>query len=444
MDFSGDDFFRGCNTWLASGYMLCVSTLVTMDEFHIFSTLRRTRILKRSLSIRFEMEKCAQSMLLVAVLLCAVRTWKNWKYFHEFHVAELRDDGQVFSPPSAAFFGLLFGVEALCYRVMPSRVRNNNNNNNKAVYPKRALVCVTCGGTDLSGQPMVARASGAAQRRKLRRLRAALRHEQQSIAMALASALHHSADKMTRAQHNAPRGQRNAGTEYCELSDEDEVPARGSRPPCLGEPRGPQDRDQQRTAEQTAVYAPTVQILDPPVAQTVDQLADVLKQFDFQVPEQVIELPKTSPSSRWSMHRFVDSPSQPQTAEQLVEVPTIISFSSLQRIAEQNVDIPVVGVSGAGGGLSGFLPGQSYSFTAEQIVDNPVPRRGFDEGLQGFPPGQSSAASSEQTVHIPVPHGGRHDLHPPSGFFKSAGYGGSREFSHFSGYEKSAKIPRTQ
>ena len=48
---------------------------------------------------------------------------------------------------------------------------------------------------DLSGQPMVARASGAAQRRKLRRLRAALRHEQQSIAMALASALHHSADK---------------------------------------------------------------------------------------------------------------------------------------------------------------------------------------------------------------------------------------------------------
>ena len=99
---------------------------------------------------------------------------------------------------------------------------------------KRALVCVTCGGMDLSGQPMVARASGGAQRRKLRRLRAALRHEQQSIAMALASALHHSADKTTRAQHRAPRGQMNAGTEYYELSDEDVVPARGSRPPCLG------------------------------------------------------------------------------------------------------------------------------------------------------------------------------------------------------------------
>ena len=110
---------------------------------------------------------------------------------------------------------------------------------------------------------MAARASGAAQRRKLRRLRAALRHEQQSIAMALASALHHSADKSTRAQHNAPRGQKNAGTEYYELSDEDEVPARGSRPPCLGEPRGPQDRDQLRTVEQTADFAPLVQILDP-------------------------------------------------------------------------------------------------------------------------------------------------------------------------------------
>ena len=34
-------------------------------------------------------------------------------YFYEFHVVELRDDGQGFSLLSAAFFGLLFGVEAL-------------------------------------------------------------------------------------------------------------------------------------------------------------------------------------------------------------------------------------------------------------------------------------------------------------------------------------------
>ena len=125
---------------------------------------------------------------------------------------------------------------------------------------------------DLSGQPMAARASGAAQRRKLGRLRAALRHEQQSIAVTLASAFHHSADKTTRAQHNAPWGQRNAGTEYNELSDEDEVLARGSQPPCLGEPQGPQDQDQLRTVEQTADHAPVVQILDTLVPQMVDQL----------------------------------------------------------------------------------------------------------------------------------------------------------------------------
>ena len=75
---------------------------------------------------------------------------------------------------------------------------------------------------------MAARASGAVQRRNLRRLRAALRHEQQSIAMALASALHHSADKTTSSQHDSQRGQKNAGTEYHEISDEEVVPARVS------------------------------------------------------------------------------------------------------------------------------------------------------------------------------------------------------------------------
>ena len=266
---------------------------------------------------------------------------------------------------------------------------------------------------DLSGQPMVARASGAAQRRKLRRLRAALRHEQQSIAMALASALHHSADKTTRAQHNAPRGQKNAGTECYELSDEDEVLARGSRPPHLGEPRGPQDPDHQRTVEQTADYAPMVQILDPPLAQMVDQLVDVLKQFDFQVPEQVIEVDTIYPED-FQMRTFRSSLLEPQLAEQLVEVPTIISFSSLQRTVEQNVGIPVVGGGGAGGGVSGFLPGQNSSVTAEQIVDNPVRPSGAG-GPQGFLRGQSSTAFSEQIAEFPDPGGGLQDFQPVQG-----------------------------
>ena len=148
------------------------------------------------------------------------------------------------------------------------------------------------------------------------------------------SALHHSADKTTRAQYNAPRGQKNAGTEYYVLSDEEDVvPARGSRPPCLGEPRGPQERDQQRTMEQIAVYAPMVQILDVPVAQMGEQLVDVLQFFDALIPvaEQIIEVPKII------IERIPPRTSvrEPQLAEQLVEVPTIVSFSSLQRVMEQ-------------------------------------------------------------------------------------------------------------
>ena len=77
LDFSGEDFFRGGNAWYNSGCMPCVSTLVAMDELHTFSTLRRTRILKCCSPFSCRTEKRAQSMLLVAVLLCAVRTWKT-------------------------------------------------------------------------------------------------------------------------------------------------------------------------------------------------------------------------------------------------------------------------------------------------------------------------------------------------------------------------------
>ena len=86
----------------------------------------------------------------------------------------------------------------------------------------------------------------------------------------------------------------------------------------------------------------------------------------------------------------------------------------MHRIVERNVDIPVVG-SGAGGGLSGFLPGQSYSVTAEQIVDNPVPRQGGAGGLQGLHRGQSSTAFPEQIAEFPDPCGGLQDFQPVQG-----------------------------
>ena len=193
--------------------------------------------------------------------------------------------------------------------------------------------------------------------------------------MALASALHHSADKTTRAQHNAPRGQKNASTEYYELSDEEEVPARGSWPPCLGEPRGPQDKVQQRTMEQIADDVPMLTLLDS---------------------------------------------SAPQMVDQLVAVPTILYF------LKQTVD-----TRGRSGGLQGFLPGQSSSSTAEQIIDIPAPGRGVQRGLQGISQERSStafggaehrfpAATAEQNVDIPVPGSSLHGLSVPGSSSSSA------------------------
>ena len=253
-----------------------------------------------------------------------------------------------------------------------------------------------------------ANASGAARRRQ-RRLRQWLRHERLSVAMALAEMSHHTAP---RGQKTARAGEEDhemhytatvrthpppqvAGTEYYELSDEDVVPARGSRPPCLGEPRGPQERDLPRTVEQIAVYAPMVQILDAPVTQMVEQLPDVMRFFDFLLPdpEQVIEVPKILLDDVPMRTVVRDT----QLAEQLVEVPTILYFLK-QRIPEQIDDSPVPhGGRGVSGGPQGFLPRHSSSKrTANKITDLPAPRSGVRR-LQGFLPEQSSTATSSSS-----------------------------------------------
>ena len=234
---------------------------------------------------------------------------------------------------------------------------------------------------------------GAAWRRRQRRLRSWWRHEQQTVAAVLATFQHHSAPRGPRTARTG-RGARDelhghapedappqaAGTQYFAM-DVDDVPAAGgSRPDRLPDVSGPQERVQRRTVQQIVDY-PSLPILDDPEPQMVVQSVEVLHFFLQRWPvgaeqvwnceaRQVIDVPKISQDC--TQPRLVDTLRQPQTVEQLVEVPTIISFSSLQRTVEQNVGISVVGGSGAGGGLSGFLPGQSYSFTAEQIVDNPV------------------------------------------------------------------------
>ena len=133
---------------------------------------------------------------------------------------------------------------------------------------------------------------------------------------------------------------------------------------------------------------------------------------------------------------------EPQLAEQLVEVPPILTPSFLRML--QNVDTPVPhGGRGASGGLQG-----SSSVTVEQTVDIAAPRSGVRR-LQGFLPEQSAtacgeadhrfpAASVEQNVDIPVPVERLQDLRPgqssassshsPAGFADDAFEGVFRTF----------------
>ena len=111
------------------------------------------------------------------------------------------------------------------------------------------------------------------------------------------------------------------------------------------------------------------------------------------VAEQVIEVPKIFLDM--TPQRLGDHLRQPQMVEQLVHVPTVVSYLSLQQLtAEQIVDILVPG----GEGLQSSLPRQnSAAVHVEQTVDIPVPGRaggGGRGGLQGSRPGQGSAASS--------------------------------------------------
>ena len=122
--------------------------------------------------------------------------------------------------------------------------------------------------------------------------------------------------------------------------------------------------------EDLGELAPLVQILDLPVPQMVDYVADALRFLDFPLAEQVIEVPKISCSPCPSRSLVPE----PQSAEQLVEVPTVLSPL---RIAEQIVGTPVPHGRG-----QGSLPGQSSTAShssgkriseriVEQIVDFP-------------------------------------------------------------------------
>ena len=151
--------------------------------------------------------------------------------------------------------------------------------------------------------------------------------------------------------------------------------------------------------EDLGSICPYVQILDLPVPQMEDPFVDNLnlvdamdavRLLDRPISEQVIEVPK-----------FIidDIPTrtlvpEPQMAEQLVEVPTIISYSSLQRTVEHHVDIPVPGGGGPSSGLQGFLPGQrSTSSPSRKRISERTVEQNVDPFSHGGFPGSSSSRS---------------------------------------------------
>ena len=183
-----------------------------------------------------------------------------------------------------------------------------------------------------------------------------------------------------------------------ELFSLEEEPG-GGLPAPLSEVAGRQDMVVRHVMDDLGSVCQFVQILDLPVPQTVDNVTDALRILDRPMAEQVMEVPKISCSPCPSRSPIPE----PQSAEQLVEVPTVLSPT---RIALQ---------------------------IAEQIVDTPVPRGRGKRRVQGFFPEQSSTATpsveriSERTVEQNV------DISSGAGLGQrassSAGPGG---FSHFS------------
>ena len=209
----------------------------------------------------------------------------------------------------------------------------------------------------------VAHAQGAAWGRRLRRLRAHWRHEQLTLQMLLATYEHHAAPRgLMKARSRGEEselsnatGQKTpltmaASTVYFSMDDDGDVLAARPTPPF--EMR-PQPGVLRHIAAHVVDILPYVQILDVPVPQGRNQVVEFMQTLNTATPVQVIAVPKLSQDKipqRSAVRRL-------QKAEQLVEVPTVLSFSSLrQQTAEHIIDIPVPHRRRRGqGGLQGFF-----------------------------------------------------------------------------------------
>ena len=137
----------------------------------------------------------------------------------------------------------------------------------------------------------------------------------------------------------------------------------GERPAALLEPW-----PQGKLLRHAGIGYEIVQSLDVPVPQTGEQLPNIVQFFSAQLPvvaEPVIEVPKILPHDV-PLRRLCRVT---QLAEQLVEVPTVLSYSSLQQlIVEQTVDMSISGRAEGGerGGLQGFS-GQGSTASSSHV-----------------------------------------------------------------------------
>ena len=123
----------------------------------------------------------------------------------------------------------------------------------------------------------------------------------------------------------------------------------------------PSERAQRHFVEDLGELAPLVQILDLPVPQTVASVTDILRLLDRPIAEQVIAVPTVSCSSCPSRSRLPE----PQSADQLVEVPTVLTPTRIAlQIAERIVDTPV-----PRGRVHGSLPGQSSAMSLPESIE---------------------------------------------------------------------------
>ena len=162
-------------------------------------------------------------------------------------------------------------------------------------------------------------------RRRQRRLRAQWRHEQQTVAMVLATVGHHSfgptANDALRSQKPVTSTREGVEGETYDAPRRQKPPPPGTRPASLAEPRGDVMQVQRHTVEHLADGAPSLPTLDVPVPQMVDQPVDILKiiaKLSPAVYEQVIDVPKIIQDST---PQRLKPPEPQQLVEQLVEVP---------------------------------------------------------------------------------------------------------------------------